>query len=201
MLGDKIRDVLAENSLKFPFVPRACLNINSVPLKPGETPTTNSDLRYSRMEAYIVYKPYPFRKYRGRDFLIRSDMFTQAERYRFKDIEDVIEQSKEIKELAFVLQWSNLTEELLAVAKELKQVQIPLPFDILKYRNHLQDIIEAETGERPEAGLLQEIHLEISNDKRVEDDILNTRAEYARSARKYRASCKIEKTKKGAKKK
>ena len=190
MLGDKNRLILAENSLKIRIVAYACLNINSVPLKSGETPTTNCDLRYTRMETYIVCKPFAFKKYRGRDFFIRSDMFTQYERYRFRDMEDLIEQSKEVKELEFLLQWSNLTEEHIAVARELKQVQIPIAFDIVRYKKHLQDMIEAETGERPETGLFYEKEMEIVNDKRVEDDIIKTIENQNGFCRNYRKKCK-----------
>lgn len=188
MLGDKNRDVLAENSLKFPFFTRALLDLNSVPLNDDKIPTVDNDLVYSNLQIYITYKPYAFKKYRDRPYILFSDMLKHQnlDVVRFSSLEHLRELAKENKDIAFILKWCTIEEEHLKLAYELAEIKIPVYFNVVKYRTHLKDMIETETGERPEIGLFQIAEDEEINHIRVGARIDETRVEAADSAREYR---------------
>lgn len=158
MLGDRVRDaninVTILNSVKKPIVARCHFDLNSVPVKEGDYPTEENDIVYSDLIYRVVYKPSYKENKQHVPYMLECDMF-EGKYFRFADMEDLKEKAKTDKRIAFLLRWTNLNEGLLIQAKQLLQVRLPICFNTVKYERYLKDIVEKETGVRPEYSMLK----------------------------------------------
>lgn len=153
MLGDNARsarvDVTILNSVKKPLVGRMLFNLNSIPVRDGEFPGNNSDLIYSNLQYTIVYKPSFKANRQDVPFMLEGDMLPNK-RIRFGSYQHLLELSTKDKLVNFILRWSNIDEWMIKKARSLLQIRIPVYFNLRAYEEHLKDIIEQETGTRPE---------------------------------------------------
>lgn len=158
MLGDRVRDanigVTILNSVKKPLVARCHFDLNSVPVKEGDFPTEDNDIVYSDLIYRVVYKPSFKDCKQNEPYMLECDMF-EGKYFRFADMEDLKEKAKTDKRIAFLLRWTNLNEGLLIQAKQLLQVRLPICFNTVEYERYLKDIVEKETGVRPEHSMLK----------------------------------------------
>ena len=161
MLGDRARqintDVTILNSINKSLQARSLINLNSIPLRETDlTPASDPDLRFTDFFYSLKYKPSYKNSRQDQPFLIYSDLIVERKKYvRFGTIKELEERAKTDKEIAFILKWCDLTEERLEQARSCIQLDLPLPFDILVYEKYLKDIVEKETGVRPEGTMLR----------------------------------------------
>ena len=174
MLGDRAReintDVTILNSINKSLQARLMINLNSIPLKETEiSPANNPDLRYTDFRYELRYKP-SYKDYKKDiPFLIHSDLFISRKKYiRFGTVKELEERAKTDKEIAFILKWCDLTEERLTQARNCVQMDFPLPINTVKLEEYLKDIVEKETGIRPEGTMFKPQEIERSENTRIQ---------------------------------
>lgn len=199
MLGDLARDCLIERNPKIRIVSGALIDINSKPLPMKDEKVENwEDLRWTNFAAFINCKPSIKKKYENRKYLINCDIFTnRGHRYRFGSLEDLQEQAKKIKELAFVLRWTNIEEKYetyTRICDELKNIPFAITMDMIGYREYLEEQIKAKTGSVPARGVFAFEEVSAMNDTKTEmvnEELLNRdRESHRESARRQRARAK-----------
>ena len=87
-------------------------------------------------------------KNRDKPFLIKVDMFdtVEANGHRFTDFED-FKNSEQFKEfIPFLLRYTNLSPELLNVAKDNPSVDIPISFNLLLYISDVKEKYKQQHG-------------------------------------------------------
>ena len=90
-----------------------------------------SDLLYS-----IRYTPCEiFGGKKGKQFLIKADIFDKMYKrgHRFVDFEDFCNSEEYKIAIPFLLEFTNISQELFDVAKRNPSLDIPIAFDVLKY--------------------------------------------------------------------
>lgn len=142
MLGDLAREryALTLKTLNYPLVARLKIDLRGIPVIFGETddiqvnPHIRNTLPLYRIKYIPSYKP----KYKGKSMLLETDLYLDRKIIRFDTYADLVEMAKEDEAIAFVLKWTNLSEELIEFAKQYVQIQIPFYFDVLRYEAEMR---------------------------------------------------------------
>ena len=139
MIGDLARAVLAENLAKNRAARRAMLNLKGLPLNEDDSPISNPDVRYTNMIYYVHYdrdsQNSPHKKYTIKCDLANGDSSMKITEYngeikaRKKEYEAILE---------WLLKYTNLSSELLSIARQNALMNIPIAFDVIKYDKHIR---------------------------------------------------------------
>jgi hypothetical protein len=154
MLGDMGKKVVTEHKGRSPFFPRICINLNALPLGEYETPFTNRDLRFTQLRDYFKYVPATTHKAKDKPFMLITDLIPNG-KIRFGTWEELISNKQFEKEIAWLLKFSDMRPELLEIAEQNMQVAIYIYTDVYKYDKYLKDMVEKETGVRPNYSMLK----------------------------------------------
>ena len=154
MLGDMAKKGVTEHKGRSPFFPHALININAIPLKETESPLTNRDLRFSDCHDYIKYLPSWLKKNNGKGFMLVTDLIPNG-KIRFGSWEELMSNERFKKEIAWLLKFSKLSEYHLELAEQNPSVPIYLSTDMCMYDKYLRDMVEKETGVRPDYSMLK----------------------------------------------
>lgn len=142
MLGDLAREnyALTLKTLNYPLVARLKIDLRGIPVIFGETDDiqTNPHLRNTLPLYRIKYIPSYKPKYKGKPMLLETDLYLDRKIIRFDTYADLVEMAKEDEAIAFILKWTNLSEELIEFAKQYIQIQIPFYFDVLRYEAEMR---------------------------------------------------------------
>lgn len=132
MLGDLGNQAIIENSGKLNLFPRARININSLPVKEGDNPMFNRDIKSTDLYYTIKYKPFHSGKRAKVPFCINADILGVAN-FRFADYDDFVNKAENNKELKWIYENCEFTRELCEIAKANIMLGIPIPFNVTKY--------------------------------------------------------------------
>lgn len=136
MLGDNRMEIIA-NTSKNVHVTRACLvslfadcihEIDVIKKTPGAYQTKfNYTIRYTQNEILGSKK--------GKPFLLKIDLFDNIEAcgHRVKDFSDFCNSEKYKEFVSFLLEFTNLSQELFDIAQTNPTLDIPISFDVIKY--------------------------------------------------------------------
>lgn len=155
MIGDLAKGlVLAENASYKRCQARAAFHLDSEPIDfSQESPITNRNIVFSRGDITLRYNPSVLSYNKTTPYLLKNDLFPKGI-LRFNSYEDVIEQSKTNKRLAFIIKYGNIKKEHFDLAYEHVGMDLYFGIDVLKYTNDVKDKIEARTGVRPQGTVL-----------------------------------------------
>lgn len=142
MLGDLARETyaLTLKTLNYPLVARLKIDLRGIPVIFGETdnmqvnPHLRATLPLYRIKYIPSYKP----KYKDKPMLLETDLYLERKVVRFDTYADLVEMAKEDEAIAFILKWTNISEELIEFAKQYVQIPIPFIFDVLKYEAEMR---------------------------------------------------------------
>lgn len=142
MLGDLARQqyALTLKTLNYPLVARLKIDLRGIPVIFGETddildnPHIRNTLPLYRIKYIPSYKP----KYKGKPMLLETDLYLERKVVRFDTYADLVEMAKEDEAIAFILKWTNISEELIEFAKQYVQIPIPFYFDVLRYEAEMR---------------------------------------------------------------
>lgn len=168
MIKDVADKVLIEHQGRKPIFPRLCVNLDGLPLGDYETPLTNRNLRFTNFNDYIKYQPSVKRSQQNQPFILMTDLAPNR-CIRFGSWEELINNKAIAKEIAWLLQFSEIKPELLEIAKQNLQIPIYICIDICAYDKYLKDIVESETGVRPDYSMLKPRAFTEADIQRYED--------------------------------
>lgn len=142
MLGDLAREryALTLKTLNYPLVARLKIDLRGIPVIFGETddirdnPHIRNTLALYRIKYLPSYKP----KYKDKPMLLETDLYLDRKLIRFDTYADLVEMAEEDEAIAFLLKWTNISEELIEFAKQYVQIQIPFYFDVLRYEAEMR---------------------------------------------------------------
>lgn len=168
MLGDLEKRAIAESMVHVPLSTRAMININNIPLKKNDCPSDNKgDIRYTKFNYFIKFKPSPSEKFKGKNFVLVADVLPGT-KIRFTNYDVLLLIAKENKHLKWILDNTDLCRELVNLAGENLDLPIYLNFDQLKYSNKLKKQIYIETGVWPKYSMFREPNEVMANIARYE---------------------------------
>lgn len=168
MLGDLGRRALAEDVEYLPLGTRALVNINNIPLKEGDCPTSSyDDIRYTDFEYYIKFKPRAEQRFEGQSFFIVADILP-SQKLRFKSWEYLLTLTKKNKHLKWLIENTDLCKEKIDLAFENLNLPIRVNFDQVKHSNMLKQQIFEQTGEWPNYSMYREVGLAKADRARYE---------------------------------
>lgn len=153
MIKDLALGGLAEKTLRQSLFPHAIIDLRFLPIKNEQTPAENPYLRYTNFTYYVRFAPKPH-KGKGKPFLIVSDILKSG-KIRFKNWDWIIAFAKKQEDLAWLLENTTLCKELLDIAHQNIDMNIPFYFDIIKYDNKLREKVKEETGEWPTCSMFR----------------------------------------------
>lgn len=142
MLGDLAREryALTLKTLNYPLVARLKIDLRGIPVIFGETddildnPHIRNTIPLYRIKYIPSYKP----KYKGKPMLLETDLYLERKVVRFDTYADLVEMAEEDEAIAFILKWTNISEELIEFAKQYVQIPIPFYFDVLRYEAEMR---------------------------------------------------------------
>lgn len=168
MIGDLSRDAIAEDAKYLPLGIRALVNINNIPLKEGDCPTSNyGDIKYTNFDYYLKFRPRAERRFEGQIFFIVADILP-SQKIRFKNWEYLLSLTKKNKHLKWLIENTDLCKEKIDLAFENLNLKIQINFDQVKYSNMLKQQIFEETGEWPKYSMYREVGLAKADRARYE---------------------------------
>lgn len=168
MLGDLERLAIAEDRKRVTLSPRGTVNINKIPLKENDYPTElKGDIKNTNFCYYIKYKPSPDKKNFGKPFIIVADILPSA-KLRFVNYAYLKNYAKKNKHLQWILDNTDLSEELVTLAGENLDLAIYLHFDYVGYANMLKEQIYKETGVWPKYSVFRELNVAKADRARYE---------------------------------
>lgn len=132
MLGDLGNRAIIENSGNLNLFPRARININSLPVKNGDNPMFDRDIKSTDLYFTIKYKPFHSGKRAKVPFCINADILGVAN-FRFSDYDDFVEKAKDNVVLKWILENCEFTPELCEIARANIMLGIPIPFNVVNY--------------------------------------------------------------------
>lgn len=152
MIGDNARKIIA-NTSKSVRVSRA------VPISLYAEIIHEDDVLKGTPGAYFTNLLYSIRytpceiygPKQGKQFLIKADLLDKIETkgHRFVNFEDFCNSDKYKEVVPFLLEFTNISQELFDVAQANPTLDIPIAFDVLKYIrvvSHNKAIKEAKQG-------------------------------------------------------
>lgn len=168
MIGDLSRDAIAEEKTYLSFAPRAMVNINNIPLKEGDCPTsTYDDIQYTNFEYYVKFKPRAEQRFEGQNFIIVADILP-SKKLRFKNWEYLLSLTKKNKHLKWLIENTDICKEKIDLAFENLDLSIRINFDQVKHSNMLKQQIFEQTGEWPKYSMYREATIAKADRKRYE---------------------------------
>lgn len=172
MLGDLAREryALTLKTLNYPLVARLKIDLRGIPVIFGETddildnPHIRNTIPFYRIKYLPSFKP----KYKDRPMLLETDLYLEKKLIRFNTYADLVEMSKEDEAIAFILKWTNLSEELIEFAKQYVQIPIPFHLDVLKYEAEMRKQLGDPEASVFKAKWMMEMELERIEEVRKE---------------------------------
>ena len=147
MIGDKAVEIISENSLDFNVQVRALVNIKELPLNAGELPIMNPDLRYTKFEYKLRYKPSHNWSLKEKPYMITGDIFSETNNHiRFKDYEEFLKKAETVPELKWLMNYSKIDREMFEQARNSLCLPLPVMFDVSKYVKHIKKVYKEQTG-------------------------------------------------------
>ena len=138
MIGDLSVKALAENSQRDSIQKRALINLNSEPLKDGDFPTAQGDLRLTDLMYYVKYLPSQLKQYYTRPFIIVGDLFPGRKiRTTSYDYTKLI--ANDSKVVKWIIENSDLSQAHFDEARANIQMAIPFYVDPVKYAKKLRE--------------------------------------------------------------
>ena len=139
MIGDLASMALAENSQRIPFQKRAIISLSGRPLKENDGPGPHTDCRYTDFMYYLKYMPSQLPQYKDRPFVIVGDIFKNG-KFRTRDYNYTkYFYGKQSEEVQWVIEHTNLCQELFDLAFQNIQMAIPISVDVLGLDKELRE--------------------------------------------------------------
>lgn len=139
MIGDLAARALAESSERIPFQKRAIIHLDGSPLKENDGPGPHTDCRYTDFMYYLKYLPSQLPIYKDRPFVIVSDLFGNG-KFRTGNYEYTERFSgKQSAEVRWIVQNTNLCQELFDLAFENIQMAIPISVNVVELDKKLRE--------------------------------------------------------------
>lgn len=134
---------------------RTCLNLKGLPLTDNDFAWLNKDVKYTNFCYSVCYSPKKHNLSKtGDKFILIADIVTDnsatGRGWRFRDLEDFKSKGNENPFVFFLLYWTNLSQEILDLAKMNQGNLIQLSVDIIGYDKYLREQVKAETGVYPD---------------------------------------------------
>lgn len=137
MIGDNAKRSIIDNSREKKWQKRAIANVNGLPLKPGDNPTTNPDCLFTSGAYTLKYKPIPDNdQFADRPYVIKCDLFA-GNRIRFKNYGDLQKIAASINKVRWLLDNTTFKQRMLATAKRHPDMPIPFSLDVVEYEKKL----------------------------------------------------------------
>lgn len=140
MIGDNALETTIINTRKRRFSTRAIIDVRGKNLVDESLPGQNRNLRYSSLVWFIKYKPRNGKD----DFILVTDIIKGS--VHFASYEDLVGKKEKYKNLGFVLAHTNLSPELIEIAKNNIALTIPLGFDYVGYEKEVGGKLNLLTG-------------------------------------------------------
>lgn len=172
MIKDVAEKVLIEHQGRKLIFPRLCVNLDGLPLKDFESPLTNRNLRFTNFKDYFKYQPSVKRSQKDRPFLLMTDLAPNR-CIRFGSWEELINMEEIKKEVSWLLKFTEMRPELLEIAEQNIQIPIYINMDVYAYDKYLRDMVEKETGVRPDYSMLKPKAFSEADIQRFEDWMKN----------------------------
>ena len=138
MIGDNAKRSIIDNSREKKWQKRALCDVNGKPLKPGQNPATNPDYCLTSGAYTLKYKPIPDNdQYADRPYVIKCDLFA-GNRIRFKNYKDLVVMATNINKIQWLLDNTNFSQQMLAIAKLHPDTPIPFVLDVVQYEKRLK---------------------------------------------------------------
>lgn len=138
MIGDNAKRSIIDNSREKKWQKRALANVNGLPLKAGDNPATNPDCCFTSGAYTLKYKPIPDSdQFADRPYVIKCDLFS-GNRIRFKNYKDLQSLAASINKVRWLLDYTNFSQRMLAIAKMHPDTPIPFSLDTVLYEKKLR---------------------------------------------------------------
>lgn len=139
MIGDLAARALAESSERIPFQKRAIINLDGQPLQENDGPGPHTKCRYTDFMYYLKYLPSQLPQYKDRPFVIVSDLFGNG-KFRTRDYKYTKDFfGKQVTEIKWILENTNLCQELFDLAFENIQMAIPISVNVVELDKKLRE--------------------------------------------------------------
>lgn len=168
MLGDLAKRAVAEDRQFERLSSRGSVNINNIPIKENEYPTSlEGDIKNTNFCYYIKYKPSLQTKYKTMPFIIVADILPTT-KLRFSDYSFLMSLAKKNKHLKWLIDNTDFSEELVSISRENIELPIYLHFNYVEYTKKIKQQILEETGEWPKYSIFRELNLAKADRARYE---------------------------------
>lgn len=144
-MGDRARGIIA-NALELNYPTRIEINYKLIPPDFGETPDINPTMFFTTGLYCLSYKKYTHSgAVNMKRFCIKAD-FVNRQFIKFFSWHDLQEQAKTNDHVKFLLEYTNLNEQMLNIAAQNEDMRIPFCLDIVKYDKE----VRPKTGKKPD---------------------------------------------------
>lgn len=156
MIGGKAEQIaVAATGAKKAVFTHALINLNSVPVYRSDLLNVNPDVRCTNFLFYVKYKPVipnnkiyglsgtPYQRKTDKHYVIVTT-FMRRKSLRFKNFFELKQLAKTDKEVAFLLEYTNLDEKMLATARQLLDFPIYFTFDYNRYDRMIRERVIKE---------------------------------------------------------
>lgn len=140
MIGDlanQVRAEIAAQNRSFSIQKRALVNLKSLPLKEGETPLTNPDLRYTDLNVWVKYKPAVSTQFREKPYVVISDLFP-GKKVRVKNWMGFLKLGQKAPEAKWIIDNCDINIGTFGVARGHIEMRIPVGFNACKYLDKIK---------------------------------------------------------------
>lgn len=156
MIGGKAEQIaVAATGAKKAIFTHAFINLNSVPVYRSDLLSANPDIRCTNFLFYVKRKPIvmynkiaglsgrPYHRKTDKHFVLVTSFLTRKS-LRFKNFAELKKLAKTDKEIAFLLEYTNLSVEMLQTANQLIDFPIYFTFDYNRYDRMIRELVIKE---------------------------------------------------------
>ncbi len=136
MVGDNARGITANMSKSVRVSRTVPISLYADPIHEDDVFKGTPGAYFTNLLYSIRYTPCEiYGPKQGKQFLIKSDLLDKIETkgHRFVNFEDFCNSEKYKEVVPFLLEFTNISQELFDVAQANPTLDIPIAFDILKY--------------------------------------------------------------------
>lgn len=145
MIGDLVKAALAEKLVERDCPRRALFDLTGKPVGPDSDLTKDANLRMTDMTYWIRYLPEP--RWENMNYILYSDLFPEG-RVRFQHLTGLKLLKEHKAAVKWLLKYTNLSEEILTIARQNANINIPLAFDVVKYDKMIRSQLPKERRTR-----------------------------------------------------
>ena len=156
MIGGRAEQIaVAATGAKKAIFTHAIISLDSVPVYRSDLLSANPNIRCTNFLFYVKYKPViannkiyglngtPYQRKTDKHYVIVTS-FMKRKSLRFKNISELKRLAKTDKEVAFLLEYTNLSEEMLTTARQLMDFPIYFTFDYARYDRMIRERVIKE---------------------------------------------------------